>query len=204
MPSDPTARGHGCTRDTIYASYGWWLHKSEDGETFTASAFAADTQVLRKSRHANITDLNGNGDVHGRCRRQVRLAQRHRWNERRRPLHREATLEADFNTNDNYGLGHHRQLHGCGRSVAGLGSRVDGVRRRRSPTGIIVGTDGTDDSHGDEVDHRRNGRCRLRCSGQGSLQDNGDDGVPKVATGTFYSEYSTAGTMVGAFGANKQ
>ena len=38
----------------------------------------------------------------------------------------------------------------------------------------------------------------------GSLRENGTDGVPKVATGTFYSEYGTAGKMVGAFGANKQ
>ena len=30
------------------------------------------------------------------------------------------------------------------------------------------------------------------------------DGVPQVATGTFYTEYGTAGRMVGAFGANKQ
>ena len=38
----------------------------------------------------------------------------------------------------------------------------------------------------------------------GSLKDNGDDGVPKVATGTFYSTYGADGKMVGAFGANKQ
>ena len=25
--------------DSAYASYGWWIHKSEDGSTFTASAF---------------------------------------------------------------------------------------------------------------------------------------------------------------------
>ena len=29
-------------------------------------------------------------------------------------------------------------------------------------------------------------------------------GVPKVATGTFYTEYGTAGRMVGAFGAKRQ
>ena len=36
---------------------------------------------------------------------------------------------------------------------------------------------------------------------------NEDNGVPQVATGTFYSTYGTdanAGKMVGAFGANKQ
>ena len=38
----------------------------------------------------------------------------------------------------------------------------------------------------------------------GTLQDNGADGVPKVATGTFNSTYGGDGRMVGAFGANKQ
>ena len=43
-------------------------------------------------------------------------------------------------------------------------------------------------------------------SGQwrGSLQEAGDDGVPAVATGTFYSGFGNDGKMVGAFGANKQ
>ena len=41
-------------------------------------------------------------------------------------------------------------------------------------------------------------------NGPGPCKDNGDDNVPKVATGTFYSMYSTSGKMVGAFGANKQ
>ena len=41
-------------------------------------------------------------------------------------------------------------------------------------------------------------------SGQwtGSLAEAGDDGVPTVATGTFYSEFGRGGKMVGAFGAN--
>ena len=37
----------------------------------------------------------------------------------------------------------------------------------------------------------------------GNLYENGTDGVPKVATGTFHSEYGKAGRMVGAFGANR-
>ena len=41
-------------------------------------------------------------------------------------------------------------------------------------------------------------------NGPESLQDNGDDDVPKVATGTFFSKYGTAGNMVGGFGATKQ
>ena len=38
----------------------------------------------------------------------------------------------------------------------------------------------------------------------GALKDNGADGVPSIATGTFYTEYGNGGKMVGAFGADKQ
>ena len=41
-------------------------------------------------------------------------------------------------------------------------------------------------------------------SGNFSGTTDTDGGVPEVATGTFYSEYGTAGKMVGAFGVNKQ
>ncbi|MDE0211538.1 MAG: hypothetical protein OXJ64_16855, partial [Boseongicola sp.] len=39
---------------------------------------------------------------------------------------------------------------------------------------------------------------------RGAPPHNGDDGVPKVATGTFNSMYGTDGKIVGGFGANKQ
>ena len=36
----------------------------------------------------------------------------------------------------------------------------------------------------------------------GDLAEAGDDNVPMVATGTFYSTYNRDGRIVGAFGAN--
>ena len=38
-PSDPDAR---IGEATAYATYGWWIHQSQNGETWTASAFQAD------------------------------------------------------------------------------------------------------------------------------------------------------------------
>ena len=38
----------------------------------------------------------------------------------------------------------------------------------------------------------------------GNFYENGDDGVPAIATGTFYTEYGSGGKMVGAFGVNKE
>ena len=69
--------------------------------------------------------------------------------------------------------------------------------------GVILGSDGTGDPM--KTVWTIDGTAAAE-SGQwsGNLREEGDDGVPKAATGTFYTEYGTAGKMVGAFGANKQ
>ena len=42
-PTDPETRLME-TPDGVYASYGWWLHKSEDGSTFTAPPCQCEVQ----------------------------------------------------------------------------------------------------------------------------------------------------------------
>ena len=71
--------------------------------------------------------------------------------------------------------------------------------------GLINGTDGAGAGGAEKTKWTIDGTAAA-AAGQwiGALKNNGTDGVPKVATGTFNSEYSTAGKMVGAFGANKQ
>ena len=70
-------------------------------------------------------------------------------------------------------------------------------------TGIILGSDGTGDQM--MTVWTIGGTDGDAAGGwQGTLQNNGDDGVPKVGTGTFYSEFGEAGKMVGAFGVNLQ
>ena len=39
---------------------------------------------------------------------------------------------------------------------------------------------------------------------QGRLLNNDDDGFPKVGMGTFYTEHTNYGKMVGGFGVKKQ
>ena len=40
-PGTPTAKVMSVA-DAAYASYGWWIHKSADDKTYTASAFCRD------------------------------------------------------------------------------------------------------------------------------------------------------------------
>ena len=70
-------------------------------------------------------------------------------------------------------------------------------------TGTILGDDGTGEAK--MTKWTIDGTAAV-AAGQwsGSLKDNGDDDVPRVATGTFYSTYGTAGKMGGAFGASKE
>ena len=56
VPSDPNARIME-SADTIYASYGWWLHKTANGQTFTASAFHDEKGGVPAA--AGLDTLNG-------------------------------------------------------------------------------------------------------------------------------------------------
>ncbi len=68
---------------------------------------------------------------------------------------------------------------------------------------MITGSDGT----GDPMETVWTiGGTAASASGawSGTLQDNGDDSVPKVGTGTFHSMHGPGNRMVGAFGVNKE
>ena len=114
-----------------------------------------------------------------------------------------ATLEANFNTDkitgtiDNF----------IGDDGESRNWSVELMEQGVSDGGVILGDDGTGTVGTDEkmtkwtIDD-----TAAAAAGQwsGTLYDNGDDGVPKVGTGTFHSTYSTSGRMVGAFGVNVQ
>ena len=74
-------------------------------------------------------------------------------------------------------------------------------------TGVILGDDGTGTVGTDEKMTKWTIDGTPGDAGgewSGNLYENGDDGVPKVGTGTFFSEYGNDGRMVGGFGVNKQ
>ena len=195
MPSSPSAEVMSIP-NAIFASYGWWLHKSEDGGTFTASAFVDNGEVPVAS---GIMDLRGTATYMGGAAGKYALHSSTGGTNDAGHFTAQATLEADFNddmvsgTIDNF-MGADGQSRDWSVELKetdiGDDGAIDGIVGDDVQVGTVWTIDGTAAGQ----------------SGQwsGSLRDNGDDGVPKVATGTFYSKYSTAGTMVGGFGVNKQ
>ena len=183
--------------DTEYASYGWWLHKSADGRTFTASAFNTFKGAVED---INITALEGTATYVGGAAGKYSLFSTTGGTNDAGHFTARATLEADFtNKVDNTGItGAIDQFIGADGemrnwSVELMGSPITAAGGIGDTT-IEDGTQWTIDG------------AAAGASGQwsGSLREVGDDDVPEVATGIFYSRYSADGRMVGAFGANKQ
>ena len=195
-PTDPNAKVMG-TPSTIYASYGWWLHKSADDKTWTASAFVASKGDVPAA--SGITALQGSATYVGGAVGKYALHSSSGGTNDAGHFTAKATLEADFK--DDMIMGTINEFMGADGK-----SRNWSVELKKSGignTGVITGSDGTGDpmktvwTIGDTAAPE---------SGQwsGNLWDNGDDSVPKVATGTFFSTYSNDGKIVGAFGANKE
>ena len=117
----------------------------------------------------------------------------------------DATLEADFSNNvitgtiDNFmgtdGESRNWSVESM-TSVVADGGAINGSAAQRTATETL-----TDQKTVWTIDGTA---AAAAGAWSGSLQNSGDDDVPKIATGTFTSEYSTAGEMVGAFGVNKQ
>ena len=195
-PTDPEAKVMS-TPDAIYASYGWWIHKSEDGSTFTASAFVDDMGEVPDA--TGITALQGTAAYVGGAAGKYALQSATGGTNDAGHFTASATLEADFGddtitgTIDNF----------VGADGQSRNWSVELMEQGVGDTGTILGDDGTGEAK--MTKWTIDGTAAV-AAGQwsGSLKDNGDDDVPRVATGTFYSTYGTAGKMVGAFGANKE
>ncbi len=195
-PGSPTAKVMSVA-DAIYASYGWWIHTSEDGNTFTASAFATSRGTVDAA--TGIDTLRGSATYMGGAAGKYALHSATGGTNDAGHFTARATLEADFNAD---------MITGTIDQFVGADgeSRNWSVELKKSGVGAggaITGSDGTGDPMQTvwTIDGTAAG-----AAGQwsGTLYDNGDDGVPKVGTGTFHSTYSTSGRMVGGFGVNKQ
>ncbi len=196
-PTDPEARLMDMPDDT-YASYGWWIHKSADGETFTASAFAADRGTVDAA--SGLDTLLGTATYMGGAAGKYALRSLTGGTNDAGHFTARATLEADFTnsmvtgTIDNF-MGADGQPRNWSVEL-----KESGVNE----SGNIIGEAGTGDDQMQTV-WSMDGTAAAAAGGwQGTLKDNGVDGVPKVGTGTFTSMFGADGNMVGAFGVNKQ
>ena len=187
------------TPDGSYASYGWWQHTKANGDV-VASAFVARRGTPEAASGLNA--LNGKATYMGGAAGTYALTSTTGGTNDSGDFTAKATLEANFTTNtdsdstsnaitgtiDNFigadGESRDWKVELKGSPISNIGVIGDST----GGTAWTIGGAAADDSG----------------SWVGSLQENGDDGVPAIATGTFYTTYGTSGKMVGAFGANKQ
>ncbi len=198
-PSDANARVMDA-EDTAYASYGWWLHKTENGQTFTASAFVDEMGTVEAA--SGLDTLNGSATYMGGAAGKYALASSTGGTNDAGHFTARATLEANFTDNEITGtIDMFMGADGMARDWS-----VELMRSSVSPAGVIAGDPDTAGNTDAQMTEWTIGGTAAAAAGSwtGSLRNNGTDGVPQVATGTFYSEYGTAGKMVGGFGANEQ
>ena len=203
-PTNPEARV--MVEDTAYASYGWWLRKAANDGPFTASAFVDEKGTVADA--AGLDALNGKATYMGGAAGKYALASSTGGTNDAGHFTARAMLEANFTTNDGTDTTTNAITGTIDQFIGADGMARDwSVKLNGSP---ITNTGGIgeagDTTAGNAMTEWTIGGTAADDAGTwtGNLRNNGDDGVPKVATGTFYSEYGTAGKMVGAFGANKQ
>ncbi len=199
-PNDPEARLKNVP-DNVYASYGWWLHKSKDGKTYTASAFHAYRGT--DAGTVGIADLRGSATYTGGAAGKYALSSTTGGTNDAGHFTADVELTATFaedhkisGTVDNF-------IGGDGMARDWSVALNDSVI---ADAGAIAGDPEDSTDTGAQMTVWTIGGVAADASGQwsGDLREQGDDGVPAIATGTFHSVYGRDGAMVGAFGANKQ
>ena len=216
IPSNPDARVMDA-EDTAYASYGWWLRKAANDGPFTASAFVDNKGDAPTALDATATaDLRGTATYSGGATGKYALSSSTGGTNDAGHFTAKATLNATFATVHKISGTIDSFIGADGQPRADWSVKLnESVVASAAATGVAVGdiagalaadgTASTTDTGPQETVWTIDGEA-ADAAGQwsGNLQEAGDDNVPKVAVGTFHSQYGTAGEMVGAFGANVQ
>ena len=194
---------------TAYASYGWWLRTSEDDEFF-ASSFANPRGTPTPAAAVPDTLVGTATYVGGAAGKYALSGVGTGGTNESGHFTATATLNAKFGTVNNDGT---TRAHNVTGTIDGFKVGDDGAARDWSvslgrdaaasnllATGQVVRDRGVD-----QTQWTIGGRAAEK-SGEWAAQmyEQGDDGVPTIATGTFYTEYENTGKMVGGFGVNKQ
>ena len=183
-------------KDGEYVSYGWWIRKAANDGPFTASAFHDEKGGVPAA--SGLGELNGKATYMGGAAGKYALASSTGGTNDAGHFTARATLEADFT--DNEGANAITGMIDMFMGADGM-PRDWSVKLNGSP---ITDTGGIGDASNGTVWTIGEDAAKASGNWTGLLQNNGTDNVPQVATGTFYTDYGTAGMMVGAFGANKQ
>ena len=191
-PTDPTKKVTG-VEPADYASFGWWLHKSGDDNTYTASAFAIEKGTVADAEIGGT--LHGSATYTGGAAGKYALSSSTGGTNDAGHFTAKATLTAAFDKDgddtitgmiNEFKVGKDGATRNWSVELKEATIASDGVITRSAANDTVWTLDGT----------------AAVASGEwsGSLHQNGGDGVPKIGIGTFYSHYGTDGKMVGGFG----
>ena len=202
-PTDPKARVTS-TPDAIYASYGWWLHKSANDKTYTASVFHVYRGTDPTAATLNLPEAGTATYVGGAAGKYALSSATGGTNDAGHFTAR-ATLEAEF------GAANANTISGTIDQFVGADGKSRDWSVKLNETDITDSGGNIDGLGGDANDEQVgtvwtiDGTAATK-DGQwsGMLREQGTDNVPKVVTGIFHSVFGRAGQMVGAFGAEKQ
>ncbi len=205
-PDAPTTAGPDLL-DEGYSTYGWWLHKSKDDKTWTASAFydvrdpgggvvREITNLTRDSLQGKATYTGGAGGYYA-ISSSVAADSHSGWFEA------DASLDVDFSANMVTGTVNGFRTGALDSPTAGT-SRNWSVELLKKPFAASGGFD--QPIAGGGTKWTRDGTAaNASGSWEGTFAEGGDttDGLPDVAVGTFYTEYHNLGRLVGGFGVKK-
>ena len=191
-PTDPEDKIMS-TPDANYSSYGWWIRTDADGKVIVSAFHGFRGTDDGNGGVSNITALNGTAVYMGGAAGKYALSSSTGGTNDSGHFTADVMLSADFNT---------EMISGTVDNFMG----ADGEMRNWSVELMKSGISNDGDIGSSEMTKWTIDGTTAAASGEwsGNLREMGKDGVPEVATGTFYSHYGSDGKIVGAFGANVQ
>ena len=195
--------------DANYLYYGWWVSKDKDGDPTAASAFTGEVGTIAALTSGNTPDaLTGSATYAGNAAGKFAMSNVLTGTGNGGHFTADVALTAKFGGGADAGItgtiGNFRLNDGtedAGWSVelkrAGWDSGADTFGATTAGTTVwAIGGNKAAESGG------WSGKMYDEMPGDPPAGDGSN--LPTTVTGTFYSEFSTIGRMVGAFGANKQ
>jgi len=195
--------------DGEYLYYGWWVSKDSDGEPTAASAFAGVVEPNSGDldNGGDLTTITGSATYAGHAVGKFAMSNPLDGTGNGGHFTADAELSATFGTGttagvtgtiDNFRLNDGSEDPGWSVSLARGGLAAAGAITAPAANPTVWSINGN--------------KAPASGTWSGTMYDEmpgdppGGDGsnIPTTVTGTFASEFSTIGRMVGAFGANKQ
>ncbi|MXX16306.1 MAG: hypothetical protein F4Z52_03540 [Gammaproteobacteria bacterium] len=202
------------TPDANYLYYGWWVSKDKDGGPTAASAFTGTVGTVAVS--VDVTTISGSAKYAGRAAGKFAMSNPLDGTGNGGHFTADAELTAKFGANaapNNGGISGTIDNFRLNDGAENPGWSVTLNRAQWGTTGAFTSTADTTNTTAEGTVWSINGNSASESGAwMGQMYDempgnapSGDgSNIPTTVTGTFYSEFSTIGRMVGAFGADKE